>query len=67
MSQTSEDCGDPHPGSPQFSLFVTLLLPTLFGKGVFSPVPPYCGYLKPSHFFVMFIYLKAVLGDTLCQ
>ena len=27
-------------------------------KEVFSPVPPYCGYLKPSHLFVlMFIYL----------
>ena len=27
-------------------------------KGVFSPVPPYRGYLKPSHFFViMCMYL----------
>ena len=37
---------------------VPLLFPTLFGKRVFSLVPPHRGYSKPSHFIViMFIYL----------
>ena len=49
-------------------VIVPLLIPTLFGKrGILTRSPLTVG-LKPSHFFViMFIYLKVVLGDTLCQ
>ena len=36
------------PLSRSFSLLCT-------AKGVFSPVPPYCGYLFPSHFFVIML------------
>ena len=39
-------------------VIVPLLLPTLFDKrGIFTH-PPYCGYSKPSHFFVIIIGRK---------
>ena len=35
---------------------VPLLLPTFFGKGVFSPAPPDRGYFDPSHFFITVLF-----------
>ena len=47
----------------------TVVVPLLLSysvsvKGVFSPVPPYCGYSKPSHSFViMLIYLVCLINQ----
>ena len=42
------------------TVVTTVVVPLLLSysvsvKGVFSPAPPYCGYLKPSHSFVIMI------------
>ena len=45
------------------TVVVSLLLSYFVSvKGVFSPVPPYCGYSKPSHSFdIMLIYLVCLI------
>ena len=51
-------------GSVMTTVVVSLLLSySVSVKGVFSPVPPYCGYSKPSHSFViMLIYLVCLIN-----
>ena len=52
-----------HPIWFSLPVVTTVVVPLLLSyfvlvKGVFSPVPPYCGYSKPSHSFdIMLIYL----------
>ena len=51
-------------------VIVPLFLPTLLAKGVVSPVPPYHGLMKPSHFIcsVQFkLYLFGPFIFTECK
>ena len=73
MSQVNEDCRDPGWGKDQYDRCrnhchrPAPFTYSVWQKGYSHPFPLTVG-LKPSHFFViMFIYLKAVLDDTLCQ
>ena len=48
----------------------TVVVPLLLSyvvtvKGVFSPAPPYCGYLKPSHSFVIILRYLVCLTNFL--
>ena len=53
------------PGSWQLNVFVVTIVLLFFllctAKGVFSPVPLYCGYFIPSHFIVFLFCIRTLL------